>query len=391
VLYRLPQIVDAVAKGEDIWIVEGEKDADRAAADGLAATTSVNGANGWRTEYGRHLQGCRVIVVSDADEPGRRHARRVANDLVENWECTVRTVESPLGKDYSEHRDRGGHPDQMVTTWQSYAEPRLRRTLTIDEMLDTEFPASREIIPGLLAEGNVLMLVGPEGHGKSTLIRQIAMQCATGMVPFSLADMEPLRVLVIDAENPEAEAQTDWRKLNWLCDRHGHPARGCALSIESVWLDPPDLLKPDGVAWAMERITVSQPHLVCMGPVYKLCDRDVRDDEAARRFMAAVGRARTVCNSAFIIEHHAPHKAPGDKDRSMRPYGSSIFLRQPDLGYGMTITDDPTVYDMTPFRGSRNRSRRMPERIRLGGGGLEFPWEDAGPAEAGKVIPLRRS
>ena len=46
--YRLPELVRAAQAGELVWIVEGEKDADRLAALGLVATTNVGGAGKWR-------------------------------------------------------------------------------------------------------------------------------------------------------------------------------------------------------------------------------------------------------------------------------------------------------------------------------------------------------
>jgi len=66
VLYRLPEVIAAVAAGQTVYIVEGEKDADVLAAAGLCATTSVGGAKAWaRTVNGGSLtalNGTDVIV-----------------------------------------------------------------------------------------------------------------------------------------------------------------------------------------------------------------------------------------------------------------------------------------------------------------------------------------
>ena len=81
VLYRLPEVLAAVGRGERIFVVEGEKDADALAALGLAATTNAGGAGKWRAGYGAALRGARVAVVPDNDEAGRAHGRRVAAAL----------------------------------------------------------------------------------------------------------------------------------------------------------------------------------------------------------------------------------------------------------------------------------------------------------------------
>jgi hypothetical protein len=66
---------------DDVFVVEGEKDADRLHARGLTATTNVGGAGKWRDEYARQLveAGAKsVIVIPDDDKPGRQHATEVA-------------------------------------------------------------------------------------------------------------------------------------------------------------------------------------------------------------------------------------------------------------------------------------------------------------------------
>jgi putative DNA primase/helicase len=71
VVYRLPEIIAAVAAGKTVYVVEGEKDADALAKLGLAATTCPGGAQKWRPEYGGFLCGADVVVIGDNDEPGR--------------------------------------------------------------------------------------------------------------------------------------------------------------------------------------------------------------------------------------------------------------------------------------------------------------------------------
>lgn len=75
-LYNLPEVLAAAKNGRDIWIVEGEKDADTASALGLAATTNADGAGHWRPELAGALRGCsRVTVIADGD-PDEEEAKR---------------------------------------------------------------------------------------------------------------------------------------------------------------------------------------------------------------------------------------------------------------------------------------------------------------------------
>ncbi len=80
VLYRLPQLLTA-DPAQPVYVVEGERDVDALAALGLTATTNPGGAGKWLSEYNVHLRDRHVVVLPDADAPGRRHAEEVRVNL----------------------------------------------------------------------------------------------------------------------------------------------------------------------------------------------------------------------------------------------------------------------------------------------------------------------
>jgi hypothetical protein len=82
-LYRLPELL-AADPSETVFVVEGEKDTDNLRQHGLVATTNPGGTHrGWRDEFGESLRGRHVVVLPDADGPGKRHAKAVAEALQE--------------------------------------------------------------------------------------------------------------------------------------------------------------------------------------------------------------------------------------------------------------------------------------------------------------------
>jgi DNA primase len=97
VLYRLAAVIAATI----VLIVEGEKDADAAAALGFVATYNPMGAGKWRDEYAEALRGKAVIIVPDGDEKGRKHADRVPQS-VQGVAASVKILELPVGKDLSD-------------------------------------------------------------------------------------------------------------------------------------------------------------------------------------------------------------------------------------------------------------------------------------------------
>lgn len=101
VLYRLPDLLDPGEDWPGVYIVEGEKDADRLARLGLIATCNYDGAGKWRVEYNQYFTDRAVYIIPDHDEPGWKHAELVASNLI-NVTPYVRIVTLP---DLPEHGD----------------------------------------------------------------------------------------------------------------------------------------------------------------------------------------------------------------------------------------------------------------------------------------------
>lgn len=79
--YRLGKTLAAVSRGERVFIVEGEKDAERLLDCGVTATTNPGGAGKWRDEYAPFFVGGHVVILTDNDSAGEAHAQQVARSL----------------------------------------------------------------------------------------------------------------------------------------------------------------------------------------------------------------------------------------------------------------------------------------------------------------------
>jgi 5S rRNA maturation endonuclease (ribonuclease M5) len=79
--YRLPRMLASAEK--PVFIVEGEKDADRLTQAGLVATTNSGGASASRSwsSMAQWFKDRRVVILPDNDEAGRRHASAIAEAL----------------------------------------------------------------------------------------------------------------------------------------------------------------------------------------------------------------------------------------------------------------------------------------------------------------------
>jgi len=98
VLYRLPELLDQVtiALGKPVFIVEGEKDADRLwELFGLPATTCALGADKWLPEYSDFLSDRDCVILPDNDEQGKRHTNKIAKSLYLVDPPSIKIVELP--------------------------------------------------------------------------------------------------------------------------------------------------------------------------------------------------------------------------------------------------------------------------------------------------------
>jgi len=121
VLYRLPDVRSGVAQGQTVFVVEGEKDADRLASLGLLATTCPGGAGKWKASYTEVLRDATVVVIPDNDDPGRKHAYEVARSL-HGVAKDLRVLELPglpPKGDVSDWLDRGGSTEELARLEQS--------------------------------------------------------------------------------------------------------------------------------------------------------------------------------------------------------------------------------------------------------------------------------
>jgi replicative DNA helicase len=119
--------------------------------------------------------------------------------------------------------------------------------------------------------------------------------------------------------------------------------------------------------------------VIILSPAYKLMRGDPKEDRDVQNLLDVIDRVRVQHKAAVIIETHAPHGQAHGRD--MRPYGSSVWLRWPEIGIGLqrnsAIPDGeqerkPTQLETVDWRGAREE-RDWPTEIRYGSK-HEPPW-----------------
>jgi putative DNA primase/helicase len=192
VLYRLPELSEAVAQDRLIFIAEGEKEVDALVGLGVPATCS-GGANSWDDRFAEDLKGASVIILPDNDEPGRNHAKRIVSSLT-GVAANIRVVHLPRlpeGGDAYDWIEAGGTAGALwelveieAREWKPKAQQHGKTTEGSMLIYRCASEVSLEPIvwlwPGRIAKGKHTCFAGDPGTGKSQLAIAIAATISTG-------------------------------------------------------------------------------------------------------------------------------------------------------------------------------------------------------------------
>jgi hypothetical protein len=187
--YRLPELLEAIADGKTVFVVEGEKDADALWRANLPATCNAGGAGKWSAAFAPLFAGADVVILPDNDDAGHAHRDAVAASL-RGVAASVRSLELP-----------GLPPKGDVSDFLMRESVDVLRAL-VDHALPcaAERPPSRFgaiawadldsveikqdfLVEDLLFTCDVGMIYGASGCGKSFLAVDMGLSVARG-VPF---------------------------------------------------------------------------------------------------------------------------------------------------------------------------------------------------------------
>jgi 5S rRNA maturation endonuclease (ribonuclease M5) len=184
VLFHTPELTTA-STAQLVFVVEGEKDADRLASLGILATCNPMGAGKWLPEHTTQLRGRHVVIIPDADRPGREHAAAIAAQLF-GVAASVAVLEltHTTGKDVSDWLDGGGTIERLLQL-AGAAEP--IRTVPLVELVQTfrrwlhlPDPAALYIVLATVIANRMrgdavwLMVIAAPGHGKTEAVGALA-------------------------------------------------------------------------------------------------------------------------------------------------------------------------------------------------------------------------
>lgn len=258
----------------------------------------------------------------------------------------------------------GARGVQAGTATDSYRAKPLGEIMDIEDSFDW-------VIPGLLEKRDRVIITAAEGSGKSMLIRQMAIASASGIHPFQLTKIKPVRVMVIDSENSERQ----WRRASGRIIQAAQQSQGAGdplVNVRVACIPRTSIVRDKELGKIHRMIEDFDPEIVCIGPLYRLAPGSMNSDEDVAPVLAALDTIRDT-GAAMIIEGHAGKGANAVGTRDLRPRGSSALLGWPEFGFGIAPLDQAGTFDIQRWRGDREE-RHWPEQLAKGS---TWPWVDA--------------
>jgi len=349
--YRLPEVIQAVAAGKTIYVVEGEKDVDALMKAGAVATCNPFGAGKWRSEFSEYLREADVIVIADKDRAGWDHARDVATSF-RGVARSLDVRQAAVGKDAYDHLAAGKslhefeHADVSVPVPAIYVrngngnEKPPITPIRLGEFLKTERPPMEWVLDGLLLRGGLSLLCAKPKVGKSTLARNLALCVARGE-PFIGREVARCKVLYLALEEHEDMVRDHFERMGATDEddvyMHCGPAMGCLEEVVSL-------------------ITEEGYGMVVIDPLFRFVRiRDEAKYGESSDALDSVLRAARDTNCHLLLSHHIGKAATGTGEDYL---GSTALYSSVDTLMNMAKKED----GIRTFSG-RGRVPEFPETV----------------------------
>jgi AAA domain/CHC2 zinc finger len=351
VLYHLPEVVGA----NEVCVTEGEKDADnlrtaiKAYYDKIgqppgrvAVTTSPRGAAKWRDDFAPYFCGKRVTIFQDNDEPGTKHAKRVA-ESVHRFANGVKIISLPGVKDVSEFLAAGHTVDEIVEIVKRAPVWKLAESATSLFMSVSEFHEKADEQIDWLVENviqcaaNGIFIARPK-VGKSFVVLDLALALAGGQNWLDFHVPRRVRTALVSRE--DTGGLTRSREIRLQRDRRlADQELDGWLWINAKGLRPRIMLDyPDDVTELVSNLKRHQSEFLILDVMRVLHGRDENDNTEMQKVIDVLNSIQDQCGCSILLVHHDNKR--DDATLTERARGASAIAGYAEFMCGIRVVDE---------------------------------------------------
>ena len=345
--YRLPEVVNA----SEVFICEGEKDADRLAPLGIVATTNPTGAGKWGKSLSGWFDGRHIVILPDNDEPGRKHASDVARKLA-GTAASIKVIELPglrEKQDVSDWLESGGTPEKLheivaAAPYWDAADAELGETTSKPGRLRLVPPSEMDwrgaqlnLVKGILGFGMMALLYGASGSAKTLIALSLALHVALGR---EWCGRRAVKKGFVAYVAPEGGHSVHLRFHAW-CRHHGLDPSDDTLPFRTVPVRV-DLCKSDAdLKEIIANIKAAETDLgpcilVVVDTVSRALDGGDENSPADMgNFVANCDRMREATGATVLGVHHTPKEGDSPRGHTCLKNGSEIRMLAKKVANGL--------------------------------------------------------
>ncbi|MEO2036586.1 MAG: AAA family ATPase, partial [Planctomycetaceae bacterium] len=337
-LYRLPTIIEA----DTVYVCEGEKAADAVVSIGLVATSPSQGSKSPQLTDWQPLNGKRVVILPDRDEPGAKFVESVigllrvqapfAGIVVRHlWDDLPSLEESGDAHDWSEHYDSASPqtlqvvldelPDRIdeytpkapdaatETTELGATGPIPWEIKSVWDAARNPQPMREVIIEGLARRGEVMNIVASTKAGKSWMALGMLFSISAGLNWLNRATRQG-RALLIDNELHDETIQN--RAASVLT------AMGISPDAPHADFDYVDCrgetVGIEDIEFQLSQFKPGELTVVVLDAKYRFfAGMDENSNYAQTEFHNAIDRLAKQLDCVIVLVHHATKGNQGSK------------------------------------------------------------------------------
>ena len=210
-------------------------------------------------------------------------------------------LDSELYRDYpTEPSEADEKPLRPMLSWIAYGKSR-----EVDR-------SQYHVGDGFLEIGGFVMLIGQSYVGKSTFITQLSICLAIGRAWLFFKLERPLRVMVVQAEDPENKLV----KMGWMFKRMGLTDEELRLADQNtVVLTIRDLQDASAIAEIERHALAVKPDMIVINPMTSYLGGSVYKDEAINAFLrVSLTPLLDRIKASAVVVHHPPKPILSDKE-----------------------------------------------------------------------------
>ena len=233
VLYKLPEVLNAIQSSTPIYLVEGEKDCEKLCESDLVATTAPV-TKQWEESFTKSLANADVILLYDNDKAGIQRKELICEKLYGNVQ-QLRVIDLLVeyreshGLDITDWLAMGNTIESLKSLVEQAADYKPKKPehglhlISAHDILTLELPQREMIMSPFFPSQGLVLLVAKRGVGKTFVALGIAHAVSTGESFLEWHAPQPKRVLYVDGEMPASLMQERFKMITTMTNKQPQP------------------------------------------------------------------------------------------------------------------------------------------------------------------------